>query len=82
MEEGSLPSPQVQSFDEPFTDQPNSPLLEGANDVNENETSERLGRIGESKKRSWVWKYFELKKVTEERSNHITYGTCIVLNEL
>ncbi|CAG8510627.1 15853_t:CDS:1, partial [Cetraspora pellucida] len=45
MEEGSLPSLLVQSFDESFIDQPNSPVLKGANDVNENETSERLGCI-------------------------------------
>ncbi|CAG8733349.1 19771_t:CDS:1, partial [Cetraspora pellucida] len=45
MEEGSLPSPLVQSFNKPFTDQPNSSVLEGANDVNENKTSERLEHI-------------------------------------
>ncbi|CAG8717080.1 hypothetical protein C2G38_2043947 [Gigaspora rosea] len=82
MEENSLPSPLVQLFDEPFTGQPNSQILEGANDVNENETSERLGRIDGSRKQSWVWKYFESNKATEEKSNHITYGTCIILNEL
>ncbi|CAG8574003.1 9935_t:CDS:1, partial [Dentiscutata heterogama] len=48
--EGSLSSLLVQSFDEPFTDQPNSLVLENANDVNENKLFKRLGCIGGSKK--------------------------------
>ncbi|CAG8670519.1 4228_t:CDS:1, partial [Racocetra fulgida] len=78
MEEGNLlSSSSVQSFDESLTNQPDSP-----SDENENETSERLGRNGGSKKKSWVWKYFESEKVVEEKSNiEVTYSTCNVLND-
>ncbi|CAG8775693.1 15949_t:CDS:1, partial [Racocetra persica] len=83
-----LHSLSIQSSDELVIDQSDSLILESQDASEENETdiSDRKDR---SKKQSWVWKYFELEKVTEvikKRSNHInvkaTYCTCLVLNDL
>ncbi|CAG8782991.1 11174_t:CDS:1, partial [Racocetra fulgida] len=62
MEENNLLSLPTQSFDELSSNQPD-------NLSSENETSERLSRNNGSKKRIWVWKYFESEKVVEEKSN-------------
>ncbi|CAG8794510.1 11189_t:CDS:1, partial [Cetraspora pellucida] len=67
-------------FDESFTNQPNN-----LSNENENKISERLGHNNGSKKQSWVWKYFESKKVvevTKEKSNiEVTYSSCNILND-
>ncbi|CAG8546672.1 4638_t:CDS:2, partial [Dentiscutata heterogama] len=76
MEDDDLQSSlSVQSFDESYANRSESSILEN--------TCHRGG----SKKRSWVWKYFESEKVIEikEESDDIkievTYGVCLVLND-
>ncbi|RIB15730.1 hypothetical protein C2G38_2143442 [Gigaspora rosea] len=91
--QSSLP---VQSFDKLFTDQPKSPVLENTsseesnNEIFEKPTYKKtkLSHKGGSKKRSWVWNYFESEKVIEtlEGSKNIKvefkYGICQVTNDL
>ncbi|CAG8526229.1 17683_t:CDS:1, partial [Cetraspora pellucida] len=67
-------------FDESFTNQSNN-----LSNKNENEISERLGHNNESKKQSWVYKYFKSKKVvevTKKKSNiEVIYSSCNILND-
>lgn len=75
----------------------NSPLSENRSTsaMSDSETSNiptikktKLGQKGGSKKRSWVWKYFQEKKIIEtiqtldQKINvEVVYGICQVLND-
>ncbi|RIB05805.1 hypothetical protein C2G38_2047306 [Gigaspora rosea] len=91
MEENNISD---QPFDELFSNpitRSNSPASEGIsttdNEVHNNPTSKKtkLNQRGGSKKRSWVWKYFEEKKIIEtvqqinKKVNiEVIYGICKV----